>query len=296
MILLCAKSSVKAPKENGERLKTIREIPADFAAADDLLWQAASGRLPQLGRLHIGLSGRIGPLVEMAMARWAAPEAYAAVSFEPSLVRMAERALGDGAIGGSKAGDVAGVFPLRRHDPAAPDHVHWDQWAKHAENTAISAGFPRPLVEGLLGALVELQDNVYEHSGRPETGLIAYGVSHAAFEFVVADAGIGVLASLRQNPEFSGLTDSGAALRAAASDGASRLGRGSGHGYGIGQLFRALAHNEGELRFRSGDHALTLWGDSPSLTGQIEIAQKAWLPGLTISVRCRAPRRRGESG
>lgn len=274
----------------------MREILGDFAAADDLLWQAASGGLPRLGRLHVGRSGRIGPLVEMAMARWAAPEAYAAVSFEPSLVRMAELALGQGAISGSQVGDVAGVFPLRRHDPGAADQAHWDQWAKHAENEAISAGFPRQLIECLLGALVELQDNVFEHSGRPETGLIAYAVSLGTFEFVAADAGIGVLASLRQNPEFSKLTDSGTALRAAASDGASRLGRGSGHGYGIGQLFRALAHNEGELRFRSGDHALTLWGDSPSLTGQVEIAQKAWLQGLTISVRCGAPRRQGESG
>ena len=296
VILASAKSTANGVKENGEYLKTMLEIPASFDAADDLLWQASSGRLPQRGRLHIGRSGRIGPLVEMAMARWTAPEAYAGVSFESALVRMAELALSHGTISGSQVGDVAGVFPVRKHDPAAGYQVHWDQWAKHAENEAIRAGFPRQLIEGVLGALVELQDNVFEHSGRPETGLIAYAVSRGAFEFVVADAGIGVLESLRQNPEFSKLTDSGAALRAAVSDGASRRGRGSGHGYGIGQLFRALAHNEGELRFRSGDHALTLWGDSPSLTGQVEIAQKAWLQGLISSVRCRAPRRQGESG
>jgi hypothetical protein len=284
------------PPEMGEVLTTTREIPADFGAADDLLWQAASGRLPQLGRLLVRPSGRIGPLVEMAMARRAAPESYAAVSFEPPFVNMVEYALRDGAISGSQASDVTGAFPLRRYDPKAPGQLHWDQWAKHAENAAVGAGFPRRLIEALLGALGELQDNVYEHSGRPETGLVAYAVSPDAFEFVAADAGIGVLASLRQNPEFSGLTDSGAALRAAASDGASRLGRDSGHGYGIGQLFRALANHEGELRFRSGDHALALRGDSPSLTGQIEIAQKAWLTGLTISVRCRAPGRRDTGG
>ena len=95
-----------------------------------------------------------------------------------------------------------------------------------------------------------------------------------------------MLASLRENPEFSLLADSGAALRVAASDGASRHPRNTGHGYGIGQLFRALAHDAAELRFRSGDHALRLWGDAPSLIGQVELAQKAWLDGLIITVRC----------
>ena len=138
----------------------------------------------------------------------------------------------------------------------------------------------------MIGALGELLDNVFEHSNRPESGVVAYGASEGAFEFVVADAGRGVLASLRENPEFGGLSDSGMALRVAASDGASRHARSSGHGYGIGQLFRALAHDAAELRFRSGDHALRLWGDAPSLIGQVALAQKAWLDGLAVSVRC----------
>ena len=64
---------------------------------------------------------------------------------------------------------------------------------------------------------------------------------------------------------------------------APRVTRAAGHGYGIGQLFRALAHHAAELRFRSGDHALRLWGDAPSLTGQVELAQKAWLDGLVLA-------------
>ena len=137
-----------------------------------------------------------------------------------------------------------------------------------------------------MGALGELQDNIFEHSGRPATGLVAYGAGNGAFEFVVADAGRGVLASLRENPEFARLADSGVALRVAASDGASRYARSTGHGYGISQLFRALAHHSARLRFRSGDHALRVWGDAPSLAGHVELAQKAWLDGLTITIHC----------
>jgi hypothetical protein len=262
-----------------------QRVSATFEAADDLLWQAVAGRLPNLGSIALGRSGRIGPLVELAMAAATHPDAYRVVTVEPPVFHQIMRALSDGTISGSGARDRAGAFPLSRFDPDG-DQILWDQWAKHAENAAVGAGLAKGLVGGLLGALGELQDNVFEHSGRPETGVVAYAASEDAFEFVVADAGRGVLASLRENSEFAGLEESGTALRIAASDGASRYARDTGHGYGIGQLFRALAHDAAELRFRSGDHALRLWGDAPSLTGRVELAQKACLDGLTISVRC----------
>lgn len=264
-----------------------QSVDASFETADDLLWQAEAGRLSQLSSLRLARSGRIGPLVELAIARRMQPDAYRAVVIEPPIFQQLESALSDGEISGAGATDRAGVFPLRRFDPSlAADNLLWDQWAKHSENAAVAAGLPRGLVVGLMGALGELQDNVFEHSGAPDTGLVAYGAGNGSFEFAVADAGRGVLASLRENAEFTHLADAGAALRAAASDGASRYARDSGHGYGIGQLFRALAHDAAELRFRSGDHALRLWGDAPSLTGHVELAQKAWLNGLTVTVRC----------
>jgi hypothetical protein len=264
-----------------------RRVSAHFDVVDDLLWQAIAGRLPELGSIALARSRRIGPLVELAMAPVGSPEAYQAVKVEPPVFHQVTRALRDGAISGAAARDRAGVFPLSRlkRERDGADEVAWEQWAMHAENAAIAAGLAKGLVAGLMGALGELQDNVFEHSGRPETGVVAYAAGDGTFEFVVADAGRGVLASLRENPEFAGLEDSGAALRVAASDGASRYARSTGHGYGIGQLFRALAHDAAELRFRSGDHALRLWGDALSLTGQVELAQKAWLDGLTISVR-----------
>lgn len=265
-----------------------RRVGAHFDVVDDLLWQAVAGRLPALGPLTLARSGRIGPLVELAMAVVAAPDAYHAVTVEPPAFQQMTRALRDGAISGAAARDRSGAFPLSRlkRERDGADEAAFEQWAMHAENAGVAAGLAKGLVAGLMGALGELQDNVFEHSGRPETGIVAYAGSDGAFEFVVADAGRGVLASLRENPEFAGLEDSGAALRVAASDGASRHARSTGHGYGIGQLFRALAHDAAELRFRSGDHALRLWGDAPSLIGQVELAQKAWLDGLSISVRC----------
>ena len=265
-----------------------RRVSATFETADDLLWRVIAGRSPRLPLLTLVRSGLIGPLVELAIGRMARPEAYRGITIEPPIFHQIERALANNTISGAGARDRAGVFPLNRID-SSNGHLEdllWDQWAKHAENAAVAAGLPKGLVAGLMGALGELQDNVFEHSGRPDSGLVAYGASTGAFEFVVADAGHGVLASLRENPEFSHLADSGAALRVAVADGASRHGQGTGHGYGVGQLFRALAHHAAELRFRSGDHALRVWGDAPNLAGHVELAQKAWLDGLTITVRC----------
>ena len=266
-------------------------FPADFSTADDLLWQARADRLRDHGRIRIKRSGLVGPLVEMTFARRALPDAYSLVHFEPALVPQIDQALEDGAISGAADKDIAGIFPLSQHDPDGPDQSLWEQWAKHAENAAVANGIERGLAQGLVGAIIELQMNVYNHSGSAESGLIAYGVRPGSLEFVVADAGRGVLASLRENPEFSGLTDHGEALRVAMSDGASRFGRTTGRGYGISQLFRALARDYGELRFSSGDHTLTLWGDGPSLTGQFKIAHKAHLAGFCVSVSVQAPNR-----
>lgn len=262
------------------------KVDARFDVTDDLLWQATKGHLPDRGLIRLCRSGRIGPLIEMMYARRSMPIAYEYIASEVPFTELIHHALNSGQISGERSIDRAGVFPLSRHDPESSTQVQWDQWALHAENAAVTRGLRRPLVAGLIGALGELQDNVYEHSERPGSGLVAYAAGSGVFEFVVADAGIGVLASLRKNAEFSGLRDSGEALRMAASDGASRHNRDTGHGFGIGALFKALAHDAGELRFRSGDHAMTIRGDRPSLTGQVEVAQKAWLDGLIISVRC----------
>ena len=71
-----------------------------------------------------------------------------------------------------------------------------------------------------------------------------------------------------------------------------RFGRDSGSGFGMGQMFRALANHDGDLRFRSDDHALEVRGHSPSLQGRVQLRQKAALPGLTISVVCGGERAR----
>ena len=276
----------------GDPQRRGHELVADFAGADDLLWAAQTGSLKRMGTVRVTRSDRIGPLVEILMARTATPRPFAAVALQDPLAAAVEKAMARGEIAGAQFGARVGVFPLRRYASGGDGADHWSLWASRAEQAAVAAGFPKPIAAGIVGAVGELQDNVFRHSQKSDTGLAAYAATNRSFEIVVADAGVGVLASLRESAEYAHLKDAGAALKVAVEDGNSRFGRASGNGFGIGQIFRALANHDGELRFRSGDHALAVRGHSPSLQGHVELGHKAHLSGLTVSVLCRAPRGR----
>ena len=263
-------------------------IEASFDNVDDLLWQTRHGSLASRGPIRLTRSGRIAPLVELAITRMEMPDDYSKVLVEAPFWKLISGAV-RGEISGNAFDNKMGVFPLSRYQPGTSSQDLWDQWAHRVQNAAVESNFPRALVLGLIGALGELQDNVYEHSGKPNTGLVAYAVSPNAFEFTVADGGMGALASLRMNPAYAHLKTAAEALELAISDRASRFGSDTGRGYGIGTLFKALAHDAGELRFRSGDYAVSIEGDRPTLTGRKQVVQKAWLDGFAVSVRCTPP-------
>ena len=86
-----------------------RRVSATFEATDDLLWQAVTGRLPQLPPLILGRSGFVGPLVELAIARMTTPDGYRRVTVEPPIFHQIEHALAEGAISGTDVRDRAGV-------------------------------------------------------------------------------------------------------------------------------------------------------------------------------------------
>jgi anti-sigma regulatory factor (Ser/Thr protein kinase) len=104
----------------------------------------------------------------------------------------------------------------------------------------------------------ELGANVVQHSGRPETG---FGVAQAfagsgRLEIAFADAGIGFLASLGKNPEFTGrLRDDAEAVQLALSKQVTRGGR-SNLGWGLDLLGRFVDRIGGELWIASGDALL----------------------------------------
>jgi anti-sigma regulatory factor (Ser/Thr protein kinase) len=262
-------------------------VQANFAVVNDMLREAARLRLADKGPIVVEGIGRIGPLVELTFAAIHYESQYREVSVRSRFAANLRSALRSREPFGGGYNDTYGAYPLGIQNPITATVSAWDQWTVHAENIAKIKGVDPSLIASLLGAMIELQDNVYEHSGAPQTGLVAYAVTPASFEFVVADLGWGVLETLRQNPQYSGLTDAGAALQEALKDGVSRFPTEEGRGRGFNQLFRALVGHNAELRFRSSDHSLTMRPTKNAGFGTTALAQVAPLDGLAVSVYCR---------
>lgn len=257
---------------------------AEFSVADDLLREATLSRLATHGKISVEKSGRIGPVVELMLGSIQFADQYRSVSVSGAFFDDLRNALQTGQPFGSRFGNCVGAFPLGENNPITTDAALWDQWTIHAENIAKTKGLNPKLIASLLGAMIELQDNIYEHSNAPQTGLVAYAANTSSFEFVVADRGNGVLQTLRQNPAYASLPDAGAALKEMIKEGVSRFPVEAGRGQGFNQLFRALVGHNAELRFRSSDHALTMRPTSDAMYGASALAQVAQLQGLTISV------------
>lgn len=149
-------------------------------------------------------------------------------------------------------------------------------------------GLPGTVPRQLAAAMQELENNIHEHSEAPETGIIAFRATPGVFEFVASDRGIGILDSLKRCPDYMRLRDSGKALEAALTDGTSRFGADSRHGHGFRPIFIGLMNLHGELRFRSGDHALIMDGTTPTLS-TAQLQQKPYIDGFFASVQCSFP-------
>lgn len=266
----------------------MHHLPAQFSVVDDLLAEAANGRLRGHGALAIVNSDRIGPLIELLSAAIEFPTEYQLISLASEFATNLQNAWLKATPFGGSFGDMAGAFPLPSENPVITGDHRWEQWLLHAENVAKAHGVAAPLVSSFIGALREMQDNVYEHSGSAHTGLVAYAVRDRSFEFVVSDRGMGVLETLRQNPMYAHLPDAGAALKEAIKPGVSRFATETGRGQGYVQLYKAMVTHRAELRFRSGDHALTLRPTVDPLHGEQLLTHTSALTGLTISAIWRA--------
>lgn len=253
---------------------------------------AADGELPSDVMRPFG-ARRLGPVLEATH--------LASVGLLP---RHSWRAMSDSVAGLLAALDGQAGFWSGPGEMEETGFVRTERWGERYDTklTALLmrakgagqrvSGLSAQVSGQLAGAMGELESNIHEHAGNPETGVVAYRAEAGAFEFVVSDCGVGILASLRSNHEYAGLADAGVALRAALTEGVSRHGTGTGRGFGFKPLFAGLMDLYGELRFRSDDHAVMMDGISPEVA-TARISQKALLRGFFASVRCHERPMRG---
>lgn len=116
---------------------------------------------------------------------------------------------------------------------------------------------------GIVAALEEVASNAVEHSNSLAPAIACYQVASDKWTFSVTDLGRGILASIRDNPNFRTVTSHTEALGLALQDGVSSAPD-PGRGYGFSQVFKTLVDRSSRLRFRTGG-AVGHWaGTSPT--------------------------------
>jgi hypothetical protein len=258
-----------------------------FKAVDDLGFAAASGQLDATRPAATYVPNSLGPLLELLQlaaaerlpdpckASWLAKNGAA-----PMITALREKRENWVSSNDGRMGFIRALRPGPDGDNRLTDFLMSAQRA--ARNVA---RLPSTTSGQLAAAMEELENNIHEHSNAAETGLLAFRASSCVFEFVATDMGIGILQSLRKCSSHTELTDHGKALEAALTDGTSRHGTNSQRGHGFRPIFLGLVNLRGYLRFRSGDHALTMNGSSPTLA-TAQLAQKPIIDGFFASVRC----------
>jgi anti-sigma regulatory factor (Ser/Thr protein kinase) len=163
---------------------------------------------------------------------------------------------------------------------------YWTAFIQRVKHAAAQAGFGGNVACKLAGSFFELADNIWEHSGAPQTAVVGYRREAGRFEFVIADGGLGVVASLNRRPEFANLTDAGTALQTALALADTQYGKRSGRGDGYRNMFANLMNLSGTVRVRSEDHGIIMDGASPSLRLATTF-QTVYHQGFIVSVTCR---------
>ena len=264
----------------------------NFEHLDDLLSAHVLKGLDCSSHLEAASVARLGPLLELLMHERQAPIGLAhvprALEVNALARALAVRAPQDGVHLAADTQCHAAGFVMTQRNADLDDQTAWMGFCLKFRKAAELAGLHKKTARGLTGAFQELESNIHMHSHRSHDGVVGYRATQGEFEFVIADSGIGTLASLQENPTYAGLRDHGRALELALTDGVSRFRADSGHGVGFRDLFIGLANLNGELRFRSGDHALTIDGSGPSLLSRRLTQKSDRLQGFVASVVCRA--------
>ena len=258
-----------------------------FSDVDGLAFAAVRGKLDKTMPLPAYEPRQLGPLLELlhlsAGGRLPCPERWLSLNAAASLVSALEQRKDYWV---SLAAPRVGFIRTARSRPDG-DNLLTSFLMKAKKAGQEVSGLPATVSRQLVAAMRELENNIHEHAEAPETGIIAFKAEAGVFEFVVADHGIGILNSLRRCVTYAELSDDGRALLAALREGVSRYGPNSQRGYGFRPMFIGLVNLRGELRFRSGDHAVTMDGIGPEVT-TAKTAQKAPIDGFFASVRCHA--------
>ncbi len=144
------------------------------------------------------------------------------------------------------------------------------EFCQRSIQQAAERSLPKPVAQGLIGAMIEIEENIHLHSEQANDGVVDFTALMKNSNSSLAIAASGCWQACAARPDYRHLTDTGNALRLALQDGQSRLSHlEPNHGYGGSAIsFTTLATLNGSLRFRSDDQAITLDGVGPNWSAQ----------------------------
>lgn len=266
---------------------TTQSSPLTFSEIDGLSFAAAAEHLNAAQLPGHYVPNCLGPLLELLylVAGGQMPSVVVRRCLAPNGARHLIAALDDDRERWLSGDRRLGFIRTLRSGPLAGNCL--TEFLMSARRAARDVSrLPGPAPVQLVAAMEELENNIHEHSEASDTGILAFRAAPDVFEFVAADRGIGIMESLRRCPEFAAMTDHGRAMEEALADGTSRFGSDGGRGLGFRSIFLGLLYLYGSLRFRTGDHTLTMDGNGPK-PSSAQLAQKPAIKGFFASVLCR---------
>ena len=177
------------------------------------------------------------------------------------------------------------IYPIPLYDQW--QDTRWIMFQDRFHRSMVRNGFGTSMARALSMAMVEMADNVTQHSGptdrKQSDGIVGYHVEKDCMSFSIADIGRGILQSLWTNPKWASIASSQQALESAVLRRATRrLEHLQGNGYY--DLLLALADLNGILRFRSGDASLNIDGRGEARQNVASAVPS--LLGLQLTVTC----------
>jgi hypothetical protein len=243
----------------------------DFVLIDDILDLEAAEHLSIASDSKLT---SLGPFVEFAYYGYPDRDTYLAPWRDSEIGRNLLAAINASDFDSAR-NPISGIEKLIEFIPTPRAmeqvaHPKWETFLIRSQNAAESAGIPKHLAQGLIGTLQEMVDNILWHSSAEMSGIAGYRCSPNNFEYVVADAGIGVFASLTANKKWSTVQDPLEALVKALENGVTRCSDEESRGTGFNRLLSSIAKNSCDLRFHSDSACVKYDGIAAQRTGNLK--------------------------
>ncbi|MEQ1738145.1 MAG: ATP-binding protein, partial [Rhodoglobus sp.] len=158
------------------------------------------------------------------------------------------------------------TFPL--HTSYVPKHVPIRRFETLEDQVAVvselmevllkTIALPRDVFQGLEWSINEIMDNVLNHAQAPRGGFVQATTTEDRVSFTVADAGIGILKSLREG--YPALVSDGEAIGEAIKAGVTRNPE-AGQGNGLAGSLNIATQTGGSLTIMSGRGMLLVHHD-----------------------------------